>query len=182
MSIYYPSDCTISNANYLANCCPTKEGARIRHLFLQKTTYAFVDIEDATEWETAIAAGNILIIPNVRGSSDGGNWTTTEGYGDTAEETESFEETITFNDKNFLNNVANYNTLARGSGYYLGFVTATRGYVSSNAATFKPKRPISSDAKQSVTGEIEGKFVQSEMPIPFTYPQAIFDCFRIITP
>lgn len=183
MSIYYPgSDCGSQIAGYNSSCCPRKEGARIRHVWFQKNTYEFTDAEDADEWTTAITAYNVVIIPNVRGSSDGGVWTTSEGFGDVVEEAESYEETITYTDPNYLNNVANYNALARSKTYRFGFCTATLGYLSDQAASFKPKRPIQADIKQSVYGDVEVKFVQTTQPIPFTYPQSIFNCFQVIIP
>lgn len=182
MSIYYPGlgACGLNNANYQSNCCPTKEGARIRHVWLQRNTFDFVDPTDENEWTTAIENGVVVIIPNVRGSSDGGVWTTSEGYGDVVEEPESYEETVNWNDQNYLANVANYNIAARAKNYRIGFCTQTRAFLSDSAAAYKPKRPIVSDIKQSVTGEIEAKFVQTTQPIPFIYPQSIFNCFQVI--
>lgn len=182
MSIYYPgSDCGAQIAGYSSSCCPVKEGARVRHVWFQKSSFAFTDPTDANEWTTAINALNVIIIPNVRGSSDGGSWTTSEGFGDTVEEPESYEETVTYTDPNYLNNVDNYNALARSKSYLFGFCTQTLGYLSSQAATFKPKRPISTSVKESVYGEVEVKFVQTVQPIPFVYPQSIFDCFQVIS-
>ncbi len=180
MSIYYPAGCDEAIANYTADCCPTKEGARIRHVWFQKTTYTFVDPTSQAEWETAVANGDVVIIPNVRGQFDGGTATKSEGFGDVVEEFESFEGLATFTDPNYLANVTNYNALMKSKTYKFGFCTETYGFVTDVAASFTPKMPVQSDIKQSVYGDIEVKFVQSDLLVPFVYPQDIFTCFQVI--
>jgi hypothetical protein len=180
MSIYYPSGCVTEDAAYVASCCPVKEGARVRHVFLQLNTYTFADYEDQTEWETAVANGDVIIIPNVRGSYDGGTVTTTEGFGDTPTEFESFEGTVSYTDANYLTNVPNYNAMMKSKTYIFGFCTETMLFVTDVAASYTPKMPVALDIKQSVYGEIEVKFVQSDLLIPYTYPQGIFTCFQVL--
>ena len=180
MSIYYPGCETDIVADYIANCCPDKEGAGLRHCWVQKNTFSFVDPEDPTEWETAIAAGDILIIPNVRGTYDGGNATKSEGFGDVLEEFESYEGTAQFTDRNYLNNTLGYEALMKSSIYKFGFCTQTKGFLTDVAAGFVPKMEVVQDKKQNVYGLTEVKFVQTGLLHPFTYPRTIFQCFQVI--
>ena len=181
MSIHYPSGCSQTQAGYNANCCPTKEGARIRHIaWIKDTVPDSFNPTDSAEWNQYIESGEIIIVANTRGSSDGGSWAESDGFGDTVTELEGYTEVVTYTDRLFLSNVANYNAITASKNYRLGFFTATKGYISDNPATFKPKRPINADAKQSVYGEIEASFTQNDMPEPFTYPQDIFQCFNVI--
>lgn len=180
MSIWYPDCANDIVASYLANCCPTKEGAGIRHVWVQKDSFSFIDPTDPTEWETAIAAGDILIIPNVRGSFDGGNATKSEGFGDVLEEFESYEGTANFTDRNYLDNVEGYDALMKSSNYRFGMCTQTKGYLTDVAAGYVPKMEIVEDKKQSVYGKTEVKFVQTGLLRPFTYPTQIFRCFQVV--
>jgi hypothetical protein len=181
MSIYYPNGCATSDAGYTASCCPTKELARVRHVaWIKSSVPAGVDWTVAANWTTYIESGEVIIIANTRGSADGGTWAESEGFGDTATELESVTEVVTYTDQNYLLNAANYNAIAAAKNYRFAFFTATKGYMSTNAATFKPKRPINSDAKQAVYGEIEVSFTQPGLALPFLYPQSIFACFQVI--
>ena len=180
MSIFYDDACDAAIANYTADCCPDKEGARIRHCWFQKNTYEFVDPTSSAEWNTAIENGDVVIIPNVRGSFDGGTPTVSEGFGDTPEEFESFEGVATFTDPNYLANIVNYNALMKSKNYRFGFCTETFGFLSATAASYNPKMPVQSDIKQSVYGEIEVKILQSDLLDKFVYPQDIFTCFQVI--
>lgn len=181
MSIYYPSGCATNETGYTMSCCPVKELARIRHVaWIKNTVPAGFDPTDEAEWNQYIETGEIIVVANTRGSSDGGSWTESDGFGDTATELESVTEIITYTDQNFLPNTANYNALAGSKNWRFAYFTATYGYMSTNAATFKPKRPINADAKQAVYGEIEVTITQPGLPVPFIYPQSIFACFQVV--
>lgn len=180
MSIYYPDGCETLVAGYTANCCPTKEGARVRHVWFESNTLVWVARTSQAEWETNVAAGDVIIIPNVRGEFDGGTATFSEGFGDVAEEFESLTGVVKFTDPNYLANVANYNALLKSKNYRFGFCTETKGFYTDVSASYYPKMPVVSDIKQSVYGDIEVKFVQSDLLVPFTYPQGIFTCFQVI--
>lgn len=181
MSIYYPSGCAQTEAAYNQNCCPTKEGARVRHVaWIKDTVPADFDPTDADQWNQYIESGQIIVVPNTRGSSDGGSWAESDGFGDTVTELEGYTEVVTYTDRLFNPNTGNYNAIARSKNYRFAFMTATLGWISDKPATYKPKRPINADAKQSVYGDVEVSFTQEEMPEPFTYPQSIFQCFQVI--
>lgn len=181
MSIYYPQGCAESQAGYNVNCCPTKEGARVRHTaWIKETVPDSFDPTSEDEWNQYIESGEIIVVANTRGSSDGGSWAESDGFGDTVTELEGFTEVVTYTDRNFLANTANYNAIARSKNYRFAFFSETRGWISDNPASYKPKRPINADAKQSIYGEIEVSFTQNAMPEPFIYPQSIFQCFQVI--
>lgn len=183
MSIYYPGAEACANAtpSYTMNCCPTKELGRVRHIaWISNVVPTSFDPTDAGEWNTWIEAGEIFVIADTRGSTDGGSWSESDGFGDTVTELEGFTEVVSYTDRNFNDNQANYNAIAASKSYRVAFFTETKGWISDNPATYKPKRPINADAKQAVYGEIEVSYTQKLMPIPFTYPQSIMRCFQVI--
>lgn len=178
--IGYPAGCAQTSPGYNVNCCPIKEGARVRHVaWIKDTLPSDFDPTDEDAWTAQILAGNVIVISNTRGSTDGGTWSESDGFGDTVTEIEQFTEVVTYTDRNFLGNEANYNALARSKNQRVAFFSANRGWISDTPATWKPKRPINGDAKQSIYGEIEVTYTQDNMPESFIYPQSIFQCFNI---
>jgi hypothetical protein len=180
-TIYYPGGCPVTDGGYLNDCCPGKELARIRHVWYQKPAFNFSNILDPGEWTSAILNGDVIVVLNVRGSSDGGTWTEEDGFGNKPTTITAFEEIITYTDQNFLfGNVANYNAFVRGD-WKIGYCTETMGFLFDESASIKPTKPVSEDIKAAVYGVIEVKIVQDEMPIPFVYPEEIFEeCFQVV--
>lgn len=182
MSIYYPGTelCGSATVGYTMNCCPTKELARVRHIaWISDAVPLSFDPTDEAEWNQYIESGDIFVIADTRGSTDGGTWTESDGFGDTVTELEGFTEVVSYTDRNYISNTANYNAVAASKNYRVAFFTETKGWISDKPATFKPKRPINGDAKQAVYGEVEVSYTQKLQPIPFTYPQSIFKCFVV---
>jgi hypothetical protein len=179
LNIYYPGECPTSTGGYTNYCCTVKELGRISSVFLFTDAFAgFSDPTASAEWTTGILAGTIIAILDVRGSSDGGVWTEEDGFGRKPVSVTAFEETITFTDQNYIQNVANWNALAKGT-YKMAYMTETKCFMFDQSASIKPTKPVSEDPKSAVYGVIEMKVVQSEMPVPFTYPQSIVRCFAV---
>lgn len=183
MSIYYPGTelCGSATVSYTMNCCPTKELARVRHIaWISDLVPTGFDPTSESEWSTHIDAGEIFVVSDTRGETDGGTWTESDGFGDTVTELEGFTEVITYTDRNYNSNTANYNAVAASKNYRVAFFSETLGWMSDKPATFKPGRPISADAKQAVYGVIQVSYTQKLAPVPFIYPQSIFKCFQVV--
>lgn len=183
MSIYYPGAeaCASATPSYTMNCCPSKELARVRHIaWISDVVPLSFDPTDANDWTTYIESGDIFVVADTRGETDGGTWAESDGFGDTVTELEGWTEVITYTDRNYLDNASNYNAIAASKNYRVAFFTETRGFISDKPATYKPGRPINGDAKQAVYGVIQVSYTQKLAPIPFIYPQTIFKCFQVI--
>ncbi len=179
LQLYYPAGCPSSIGGYTNICCPAKELGRISMVAL--FTDAFIGFTAPTllaEWTAGILAGTIILIQEVRGSSDGGSWTEEEGWGRKATSITAVEETITFTDQNYIANASNWNAIVRGT-YTMAFFTETLCWMFDQPVATKATRPISEDPKSGVYGVIEMKVVQSAMPIPFVYPQELVRCFGV---
>lgn len=170
MSIYIPG-CANPPAP-ICNDCFTKELGGIRGIWVQKTTYTFVNIEDPNEWEAAICAGNIYVFPYTNGTFDMAA-NTSEGYGNTPTTLDSYTCTLTFHEPNLVwngsglnGNVPFWNFIKNGASYLVGWKTQTQIWLSEVAAQFTPTTPIQTDIKTKIDIMVVATFVQEDMVTP----------------
>jgi hypothetical protein len=101
MAVYYPSDCEVEIPDHICDPCETREKGRIGSTAFIKTSFEFTDPSDPTEWQTGINAGDIIIIPEVLGSFDGGTEVEGAGYGRQSTSLLGYNFTANFKDPNY---------------------------------------------------------------------------------
>lgn len=142
---------------YLCDACQEGENGRVSGVFFIKKG----SIADATPanlillswWEQKITAGDIIVIPSVRGTYDGGAKNTVTGFGRQSEKTTGKTHSVVFNDINHKGNDAFYESLERNhKDYIMGFVTETELRIGS-----KPLDAV--EAKDAVEEDVSSKVV-----------------------
>lgn len=175
-SVYYPAGCETEVGEHYCNPCDEIEHARVRSVGFIKST-AFTDPSDPTEWEAAVATGDITVIPEVTGTFNGGDPVESAGYGDQATKITGYNFELAFKDPSYANNAAFYNALKRSRGYRVAFRTENYIHISTNTVTVIPKNPISENLTDEVVWDVLVKFSQGDLPEPFATPPGIFQCF-----
>lgn len=179
-SIYYPSGCDTAVPNHFCDPCETPEHARVRSVAFVKSSVAFNDNSDATEWEEGIANGDIIVIAEVLGSFDGGQPVEGTGYGDQATKVTGYNFELSFKDPNYKQNADFYNAIKNSRSYKLAFRTETQTHLSTNTVTVIPKNPVTENLTDEVVWDVLVKFAQGDLPEPFDTPEGIFQCFDYV--
>lgn len=181
MAIYYPSGCDELVPAHLCDPCEDTEKARVSGVAYIKTSIDFADPSDPTEWQTAINNKDIIIIPQVLGSFDGGAEVEAPGYGRQATKVTGYNFSLNFKDPNYKLNGPFYNAIKNSRQYKIGFVTETQGHLSVNPVSVIPKNPITESLTDDVVWDVTNKWQDSDLVQPFDLPPGIFDeCFEVV--
>lgn len=176
-TIYYPSNCDTIVPDHYCNPCDTVEHARVRSVAFIKTSFAFNDPTNPAEWAQGIADRDIIIIPEVLGSFDGGQPVEGAGYGDQQTKLTGYNFELTFKDPNYKQNADFYNAIKNSRAYKVAFRTETQTHISENAVSVIPKNPITENLTDEVVWDVLVKFSQGDLPEPNDTPEGIFTCF-----
>jgi hypothetical protein len=152
---------------YVCDPCSEGENGRVSGVFFIKKS-ALVDATAAnlvllSWWETKIAAGDIIVIPSVRGTYDGGAKNTITGFGRQSERVTGKTHTVVFNDNNHAGNQPFYESLENNAkNYAMGFVTENELRLGAKALdTFEAKDPVEEDVKSKVVWNATATWIQS---------------------
>lgn len=177
-SIYYPSGCDAVVGDHFCDPCEAPEHGKIRSVFFTKSTYTWDDIEDPAEWEQAIADRNVIVIPEVNGTFDGGAEVEGPGYGDQATKLVGYNFQSVYRDPNYAGNADFYNALKASRNFRYGYRTENKIHESTNTVSVIPKAPITEDLASEVVWEVTVKWQDSNIPAPHDTPADIFTCFQ----
>ena len=136
--------------------------------------------------ETQIEAGLIIIIPNVRGTYDGGASSKVTGFGDVKEKVIGKIHTVVFNDPNHKENGPFYSALEDNcKQFVLGFRTASELRVGSAVLeSFEAKDAVEEDTESLVLWNGTAVWTQKGTAKTLTIYDAsdILDVFNCIEP
>jgi hypothetical protein len=180
MAIYYPSGCDDVIPDHVCDPCEAKEKARIGSVAFVKTTFDFSDISNAEEWRTGILAGDVIVIPEVLGSFDGGSEVESSGYGRQSSNLTGYNFSANYKDPNYKGNAAFYNALKNSRTWKFAYNTGTQVHLSDNAVSVIPKNPVTENLTDDVVWDVTVKWAGSDLPEPNDMPAGIFDeCFAV---
>lgn len=175
MSVYYPSNCDDLVPDHICDPCEDIEQGRIRSMAFIKKTFVFIDESNPTEWEVGFAAGDIILIPQTKGTYDGGSEVLAPGYGDQAERFTGFNHQLQFQDPNYAQNCAFYNTLKRSRQYKAAYRTSSKIHIIDATVQVIPKNPVQEDINSEVVWDVIVKWSHPDSPCPYDVPPGIFD-------
>lgn len=175
MSVYYPSGCDALIPDHICDPCEEIELGRIRSVAFIKNTFAFIDPTDPTEWETGFAAGDIIIIPQTKGTFDGGAEVETAGYGDSSTRLTGYNFQLQYQDPNYRLNCNFYNAIKNSRDYKVAYRTETQVHISDKTVQVIPKNPVQDDTTSEVVWDVIVKWAAKDLPCPFDVPSGIFD-------
>lgn len=165
---------------HICDACNDVEQGRIRSLFLIKPgTEITVPLVKA-DWETAILAGNIIAIPNVKGSSDGGSAITADGYGDKTERLLGYDYTLNIADPAYAANSDFYEAVEK-QDWNLAYCTETLLHYVKEEVTVKATEPIEEGTDTEVVWKLELKFRCKSKPVktPKSPIADLLRCFEV---
>lgn len=175
MAIYYPADCEVEIPEHVCDPCEAFEKGKIRAVAFIKKTFEFTDPTNPTEWQTGLNNHDIIIIPAVIGTFDGGTEVLGPGYGDQSESLLGYDFVATVRDPNYVSNCLFWNLIKNSRLYKFFYKTGTQGHISENPATIIPKNPVTEDINSIVEWNATIKWKGSDAPCPFDAPAGIFD-------
>lgn len=176
MSVYYSTECD-NIGQHLPSCCGNDELGRIRSIAFVHKSKTFADITSASEWQAAIAAGTVFVIPNTQGSYTPSEKTGT-GFGHVATKMMGYEHKISYKDPDYnANNITWYNLLKRSNNYNVYFCTETLGHLSGKQVCVIPKNPVPDDINGKMTIDVDVVWSEEDLLVPHAVPSEIFDCF-----
>jgi hypothetical protein len=179
--IYYPSGCDVAVPDHECDPCEVIEHARVRSVAFVKKDFVFIDPTSPTEWRAGILAKDIIIIPEVLGSYNGGDPQEGTGYGDQASRFTGYQNELNFKDPNYGNNAPFYNALKYSREYKLAWRTETKTHISDNPVSILPKNPVTETLTDEVVYDVTARWNSSDMSEPFDTPVGIFDrCFDYV--
>lgn len=180
MAIYYPADCEVEIPEHVCDPCESFEQGKIRAVAFIKTSFEFTDPTSPTEWRTGLNNHDIIIIPAVIGTFDGGTEVLGPGYGSQSETLLGYDFTATVRDPNYTSNCLFWNLLKSSRLYKFAYKTATQVHLTNNAAAIIPKNPVTEDINSIVEWQVLIKWKDSDVPCPTDEPAGIFDeCFTV---
>lgn len=175
MSVYYPSGCDDLIPAHICDPCEAIEQGRIRSVAFIKSTVSFTDPSDPAEWEAAFAAGDIILIPNTKGTFDGGAEVEAPGYGDQATRLTGYNFQAQYQDPNYRQNCAFYNALKTSRQYKFAYRTETQIHITDTVVQVIPKNPVQEDPNSEVVWDVLVKWSGKDVPCPYDVPDGIFD-------
>jgi len=177
MSVSYLTGCVDVPA-YITDCCIDEEPGRIRAAAFVRKDFVFAndDITDATEWQRGVTLGQIILVPDVRGSLAAPSFTEEDGYGDTEGQISSLTYEITYRDRNYSNNCDTYSALMRNGNYRFAYVTKNFVHLSDKPAVVMPKPVVPENYKETAYTEVTARFTQQNLVCPVARPADVFDC------
>lgn len=180
--IYYPSGCDQAVPQHDCNPCEEKEKGRIGSVAFIKRDFEFTDPTNPVEWRNGIDAHDIIMIPQVLGSFDGGSEVESTGYGRQASNLVGYNFTANFKDPNYVTNCEFYNALKNSRQYRFAYVTSRSVHITTNPVTVIPKNPVTEDLNSDVVWDVTVKWSEADLPCPFAMPAGIFDECVVVYP
>ena len=182
---------------YMCDPCTEGEKGRVRSvMFIDKSLLATLSVLVLTKanietkaWvETQIEAGLIIIIPNVRGTYDGGASSKVTGFGDVKEKVIGKIHTVVFNDPNHKENGDFYSALENNcKQYVLGFRTASELRIGSAVLeSFEAKDAVEEDTESLVLWNGTAVWTQKGVAKTLAIYDAtdilsVFNCIETVT-
>ena len=134
MSVYYPgASCESEVPEHVCNPCAEFEKGRVRAAaFIHKDYVATVKAapDETSAWQAGIESGLIRIIPEISGTSNGGEKVSGAGYGDVKEKVTGRNFTVSYKDPDYDGNCNFYTELEKSRAWYFAYKTETFVHIS----------------------------------------------------
>lgn len=153
---------------YTCDPCFTAENGNVRSLVLIRkgTAIAFPLVK--FDWELQVGLGNIFIMPETRGSFDGGTPKYITGYGSVKEKKVGDDYVLSVKDPNYVNNVAFYQE-AEKHLWNIAYLSETQLNYVAQDVTITAKAPIEEDLETDVAWNLELKWFSKIKPVTAAY-------------
>ena len=176
------SNYCINLADYYCNGCITAELGRIRAVAYYLKEYTFTDPSSTQEWFDVVCNGVGIIIPEVRGTYDGGTAVEGGGYGDVPTRRSSANHSSEYFHLFDCDNVDFYNQLNQFSGKMnFAYITETKIFLSNKPVYVTASAPITDDTNSNMEYHVKVMWSNINIPTCYNRPSQIFDSCAKIT-
>ncbi len=176
---YGDCDDTI-DAHVCANCDDFEiEHGRIRRgAWVHEDAYDPImeDPTDATKWQDQIDLALVVILPELRGTYDGGTPKLGTGFGDRKEKYLGSDFKANIIDPIYKDNWPHYRSLVGKTNWHFAYLTETQVRITGVPVTIAPKDPIAENLDDEVTWQSDISWFEYFPPQPFDAPMEIFTC------
>lgn len=180
-NIYYPTGCDSQIPDHVCTNCDDIEHGRVRSVAFIKKSFTFTDPTNPQQWQNGILSKQIIIIPDVNGTFDGGAEQEADGYGDQQTRLIGYVFTANFKDPNYKQNAHFYNELKNSRNYYFAYRTESQIHFSDVVVETIPKNPVTAGTTDEVVWDVTVKWTNEDVPEPYDAPLGIFNCFDYLT-
>jgi hypothetical protein len=177
--IVYSSGCDQALNTHTCDPCPVGEGARVSSILVVDDTVSFTDTADLEEWQAKILDGTILMIPEVRGSFDGGQPEFKPGHGRVQEKVSRYKFSLEYLDPTLISNYTFYNALKNVRNKRCWYATENYIWMSDRAAAWAPSAPVSDNTQDDVEWNVKVTWVSGNLPEPVAIPTGIIACYTV---
>lgn len=182
MAIHYKSCADMTSAVHNCDACNDSERGRIRSLVLIKPgTVITTNPLTLSEWQTAIEAGNIVIIPNTSGSLEDAEKEGT-GYGDAISRILGHDYTLNVKDPSYAENREFYEA-AEKVGWHAGWRTEKLLHLNTSAEVqLIATAPVEDNMDSDVVWNLKLKWTSDKKPLalPVTPIATLFRCYEVV--
>ncbi len=181
MAVYYPSGCDdVLIPDHVCDPCEAREKARVSSVAFIRNSFVFSDPTSPVEWEAGVASGDIIVIPQVNGTFDGGSEVETAGYGRQSTSLTGYNFTSNYKDPDYKRNGTFYNSIKNSRDYRYAFVTSSQLHLTDSVVTIIPKNPVTDDTAGDVVWDVTVKWAGGDLVEPQDMPPGIFGvCFNV---
>lgn len=179
--IYYKTCATpVGSLVHTCDPCDTPELGRVRSLVLIKKGTEITRPLSLQEWQAAIEAGTIVIIPKTIGSFDGGTPKMGEGYGDEVERKLGDDYVLSVRDPAYKENREFWQTVENET-WNIGFRTETLLMLVKEDVKITAKAPIEEGLDSRVVWNLEAKWFSKNKPemAEIEPIKELFNCFEV---
>lgn len=171
---------TVGALTHVCDPCDTPEMGRVRSLVLIKNGTTIELPLEKTDWQTAIEAGNIVIIPKTIGSFDGGTPVMGDGYGDETERKLADDYVLSVRDPNYADN-EDFWQEAEKEEWNIGYCTEKLFHYVNAPVRLTAKAPVEEGLDTRVVWNVELKWRSKTKPqaTPIEPVAEFFKCFEL---
>lgn len=175
----YGNEC-IDSADYVCAVCGEGESGRIRAVAYVRQDVRFVDITNPLEWLYYISLKQAYILPEVRGSYDGGKESTSEGFGAQQNRVTGMLHTVEYAERMRVENLGFYNVARRRSDLRLVYVTERYLWWAPSLAKIAASKPIEAGLDTENIFKVSVQWASMDFAAAHEIPAGVFDsCARL---
>jgi len=177
-SLYSLYETALLAPDHFCSTCDDVEGGRVRGVAFIRLGYDF-DPENVSDWVRGMDEGDIIVIPEVRGTFDGGNPITEDAFSVWRTQLLGYQYNLIYTDPSYANQRELYNFLMWSRDFSVAFITETKLHLSRMPVTVLAKNPIEEGVGTSVNWQIELQWADTNLLEVYEKPLQVFECAPI---
>jgi len=180
MAIVYKNCAPVGDLTYTCDPCAVPEMGMVRSLCLIKEGVTVAVPLDLGTFTSSVEAGDIIVIPETRGSFDGGTPRMIPAYGDLTERKAGDDYVLLIKDPNYADNADFWEEVERHT-WNLAFRSETQLHYVDASVQIMTKAPVEEDLNSQVVWNAEARWFSKTKPVitPVAPIATLLKCFEI---